>query len=137
MNKKILLVVIIGILTTAIATGCFGKKKEENNNQEIFNPNTNQGVISDKTVDVFELKNTSLIWNGNSTDLETTVTNMSDEDAYLKEFKIHVYDENNNEIATMIGYVSAMIKAHTSRVMSTGHYANLTNAAKVEYEVIK
>ncbi len=137
MNKKLLLVVIIAILTTVIATGCFGKKQEENNNQEIFEPNTNQGVISEKTVDVFELKNTSLIWNGNSTDLETTVTNTSDEDAYLKEFKIHVYDENNNEIATMIGYVSAMIKAHTSRVMSTGHYANLTNAAKVEYEVIK
>ena len=81
--------------------------------------------------------NTSLIWNGNSTDLETTITNNSDEDAFLKGFNVYVYDNNGEVIASMVGYVSNVLKAHETRVMSTGHYANLSKAAKIEYEIIR
>ena len=131
---------IIGILVIAslaiLVNGC-GKKSNQENNQSTLEPNTNQGVVSDKQVEVFTFKNTSLIWNGNSSDLETVITNTSDEDAYLKGFTVHVYDEEGNEIATMPGYVSDHIKAHSTRTMSTGHYKNLSNAFRVEYEIIK
>ena len=131
---------IIGILVIAslaiLVNGC-GKKSNQEDNPSTLKPNTNQGVVADKQVEVFTFKNTSLIWNGNSSDLETVITNTSDEDAYLKGFTVHVYDEEGNEIATMPGYVSDHIKAHSTRTMSTGHYKNLSNAFRVEYEIIK
>ncbi len=138
MNKKILFTFLAVFLVVGLATGC-GKKetKGEENNGSVIESNTNSGVVDDKTLDVFTFTNTSLIWNGNSSDMETTITNNSDEDAYLKGFNVYVYDENGEVIATMTGYVTDHIKAHSSRVMSTGHYANLSNAARVEYEVIK
>ena len=132
--KRALIGIAVITSLTLLVNGC---SKKENYNQTTLEPNTNQGVVADKEVDVFTFKNTSLIWNGNSSDLETVITNTSDEDAYLKGFTVHVYDEEGNEIATMPGYVSDHIKAHSTRTMSTGHYKNLSNAYKVEYEIIK
>ena len=134
--KRALIGVAIIISLTLLVNGC-SKKTNQDDNKSTLEPNTNQGVVASKEVDVFTFKNTSLIWNGNSSDLETVITNTSDEDAYLKGFTVHVYDEEGNEIATMPGYVSDHIKAHSTRTMSTGHYKNLSNAFKVEYEIIK
>ena len=140
MNKKLLFVLVTALSVAVLVTGC-GKKGnnggEEGGQQSEIQSNTNAGVVEDKALDVFTFTNTSLIWNGNSSDLETTITNNSDTDAYLKGFNIYVYDAEGNVMATMEGYVSDHIKAHGTRVMSTGHYANLSNAAKVEYEVVR
>ena len=134
-NKKALL--IFTLIAVIAVTGCGKKGNNENNNGSTLEPNTNQGVVADKEIDVFTLKNTSLIWDGNQTELETTITNTSDEDAYIKGFNVKVYDEEGNVMATMYGYVGSNIKAHSSRVMSTGHFDNLSTAARVEYEVVK
>ena len=139
MKKKLLFLFVTMIALTVVVTGC-GKKGNnggEEGNGTTIESNTNAGVVEDKALDVFTFTNTSLIWNGNSSDLETTITNNSDEDAYLKGFNVYVYDAEGNVIATMEGYVSDHIKAHGTRVMSTGHYANLSKAAKVEYEVVR
>jgi len=133
-NKRILVAFILIVMITI--TGC-KKSSNENNGNYTINPNTNQGVVEDKELDVFTFTNTSLIWNGNSTDLETLITNKSDNDTYLKGFNIYVTDENGDKIATLYGYVGSTIPAHTSRIMSTGHYMDLSKAAKVEYEIIR
>ena len=134
-NKKALF--IFTLIAVIAVTGCGKKGNNENNDGSTIEPNTNQGVVADKEVDVFTLKNTSLLWDGNQSELETTITNTSDEDAYIKGFNVHVYDSEGKEIATMYGYVGSKIKAHSSRVLSTGHYENLSNASRVEYEVVK
>lgn len=136
MNKKILIIFVAAITLAIAVSGC-KKKNNDNDTTPNISPNTNSGIIEDKELDVFTFTNTSLIWNGNSTDLATTITNTSDSDAYLKGFNVYVYDEEGNVIATMTGYVSDHISAHTSRVMSTGHYMDLSKAAKVEYEIIR
>ena len=139
MKKKLLFLFVTILAVTVVVTGCVkkGNNGGEEGNGSTIESNTNTGVVEDKALDVFTFTNTSLIWNGNSSDLETTITNNSDQDAYLKGFNVYVYDENDNVIATMEGYVSDHIKAHGTRVMSTGHYANLSKAAKVEYEVVR
>jgi uncharacterized lipoprotein NlpE involved in copper resistance len=133
MNKKVLLVLMLAVIITI--TGC--GKKENNNDNTSENVNTNTGVVEKKEVDVFTFVNTSLTWNGNASNLVTVITNTSEEEQYLKGFRIHVYDEDGNEIASMTGYVGSKLKANESRQLSTGHYENLTNAAKVEYEVLR
>ena len=132
MNKKVWLVLMLAVVIAV--TGC-GKK--ENNNNPGENVNTNTGIVEDKEVEVFTFTNTSLVWNDNASNLVTVITNTSDEEQYLKGFKVHVYDSNGNEMAAMTGYVGAKLKAHEVRQMSTGHYENLTNAAKIEYEVLR
>ena len=132
MNKKVWLVLMLAVVIAV--TGC-GKK--ENNNNPGENVNTNTGIVEDKEVEVFTFTNTSLVWNDNASNLVTVITNTSDEEQYLKGFKVHVYDSNGNEMAAMTGYVGAKLKAHEVRQMSTGHYENLTNATKIEYEVLR
>ena len=131
MMKKVLLV----LMMVVIITGC-GKKEEEDKTPAL-DANTNMGVVEKKEVDVFTFVNTSLTWNGNASNLVTVITNTSEEEQYLKGFRIHVYDEDGNEIASMTGYVGSKLKANESRQLSTGHYENLTYAAKVEYEVLR
>ena len=133
MNKKVLLVLMLVVVIAV--TGC--GKKEKNIDNPVENVNTNTGVVENKEVEVFTFTNTSLVWNDNASNLVTVITNTSDEEQYLKGFKVHVYDSNGNEIASMTGYVGAKLKAHEVRQMSTGHYENLTNATKIEYEVLR
>ena len=134
MNKKILVAMIVILSTAVLVTGCKDKKKTE---IPPIDANVHSGVLGDKELEVFTFTNTSLTWNDNASNLETIITNNSDEDAYLKGFNVYVYDENDTIVATMSGYIGATIKAHGSRIMSTGHYKNLTNASRIEYEIIK
>ena len=139
MNKKILLILVTIVLACSlvIVTGCEKKENKGNDEPATIEPNTNKDVVGDKEVDIFTFKNTSLVWNGNSTDLATLVTNTSDVDTYLKGFKVSVFDNEDNIIAMMEGYVGTTIKAHETTTLSMGHYNNLTNAARIEYEIIR
>ena len=137
MNKRILFILLSIVLSLSLMVGCKKQEIKENNNPSNLELNTNQGVIEDKELEVFTFTNTSLIWNGNGTDLETKITNTSDNDEYLKGFNVIVYDEDGNVIASMEGYVGTTIKAHDTKVMSTGHYKDLTKATRIEYEIIR
>lgn len=99
--KKLTIEIVIGICTIGMVTGC-GKKKEP---EETIKTNTNENIIKDQQMEIFEFTNTSLIYEEETTKLETTVTNTSEEIAYLSEFKIHVKDENETEIIELIGFV--------------------------------
>lgn len=121
-----------------IITGC-GKKTEEkpNNLEEQIKVNTNENVIKDQNVEVFEFTNTSLIYSEGMTRFETTVTNTSDETEYLSEFKIHVKDKEGNEVEQLIGYVGSELQAKESRVISSYSTMDLSDVDTIEYEVIR
>ena len=137
--KNISLLLLVALFAVTAAVGC--EKKNKSNDPE--NPatevqaNTKEEVVGDKTLGVFQFTNTSLIWQNGTTALETTVTNTSDSDATLKEFLIHVKDANGNEITTLPGFIGDVLKAHETKTINSYHYANLTNAASIEYEVVE
>lgn len=134
MSKKIIIVIFTMLF---ILTGC-----SRNNNQEyyeetdVLSANTNEDVVNDKIIDVFQLTNTSLIWENNRSVLETTITNTSEKSVKLNGFLIHIKDDNGKNILTLTGYVGSEIKAHESKVMNTYHYENLTNVSNITYELI-
>ena len=128
--KKIINIALMLVLVLTL-TACSKDKKEENKVKE----NTNPDVISDKTVEVFEFRNTSLTYTEEGSVLETNVTNNSDENEYLKEFIIHIR-ENDTEY-TLTGYVGNVIKAHESILIRSTHYEDLTNATSITYEVVR
>lgn len=131
---KLLKKIMIGIFTISLITGCGCSKKEQNEDIKV---NNNEGVIKDQTVEVFELKNTSLLYENGTTVLETTVTNTSDRDQYLKEFDIKVTDASGNEMITLKGFIGDKLKAGESRVINSYCGEDLSTATNITYTVIK
>lgn len=134
--KKIVTMLVIGVCTMSLVTGCGCSKKTENNNGGP-KVNTNEDVIKDQTLEVFHFTNTSLIYENGSTKLETTVKNTSSETAYLKEFKIHVKDANGKDMEVLIGFIGDHLKAGESRVIDSYSIVDLTNAVSMEYEIVR
>ena len=125
----------MGVFTIGLITGCGCSKKGEP--QEDIKINNNEGVIKDQTVEVFELKNTSLIYENGNTILETVVTNTSSKDEYLEEFKIKVTDASGNEMITLTGFVGEVIKAGESKVINSYCGEDLSTATNITYTVIR
>lgn len=140
--KKFAKFMLMGIFMVGITTGCGCKKKEKEDGKENKEPevqvSTNEGVIADKELDVFKFENTSLIYENSTSVLETLVTNTSDQEQTLKEFKIHVKDKEGNEIVTLTGFVGDSIAAHESKLITTSYGDNLTQVAyDITYELVK
>ena len=135
--KKLAMLLALSVTTLGLLTGCGCQKKEKETKKDEIKTNTNENVIKDQTVDVFQFEQTSLIYEDGNSKLQTTVTNTSDETAYLAEFLIHVKDAEGNEIVTMTGFVGDSIAAKASKVIDSTYGEDLTNAASIEYEVVK
>lgn len=139
--KKILALTLVGLL---VFTGC-GKKEEEKKNNEQNNEvveqqpqvNTNEGVVEDKKLEEFSFTNTSMIYENYTTTLEVTVTNTSENTAYLKEFNIYAKDAEGNILVTMKGFVGDNIPAGESKVITSYASIDLTKAARIDYEVVR
>lgn len=132
-------ILCVSFLLVLSLTGCGCSKKEEKTTEkkEEVKANTNENVIKDQTLEVFEFKNTSLVYENNNSKLETTVTNTGSQTEYLKEFKIHVKDKDGNEIIELTGFVGDNIEAGQSRVINSYYSQDLTNAESIEYEIIR
>lgn len=137
-NKEMKKITIGIILTLLLVTGC-GKKSEENpnNQKESIKVNTSENVIKDQKIEVFEFTNTSLIYSEGTTRFETTVTNTSDETAYLSEFRIHVKDKEGKEVEQLVGFVGSELKSKESRIINSYSVKDLTDVDTIEYEVIR
>lgn len=131
--KKIGLLVLVTMSLLTVATGCGCKKKEK----EEVKANTEQEVIKDQKVEVFAFTNTSLVYENGTSTLETLVTNTSKEKQFLAEFKIHVKDAKGNVIVTLTGFIGDSIEAGSSKKITSTYGSDLTNAAKIEYEIVK
>ena len=138
--KKILVLVIISVFTISLTIGCSCSKKTEITEEQSKNEikiNTNEEVIKDQIVEVFEMKETSLIYENGNTMLTTSVTNISNEDEYVSEFIITIEDESGNTLAILRGFVGDKIKAGETKVITSSIGEDLSSATKVTYTVSK
>ena len=133
--KKFLVSFLLFLSMTSILTGCGCKKKVKEKTKVKFN--TNENVVKDQKVDVFEFINTSLKYEDGTTVLETTVTNTSDEPQHLKEFKIHVKNGDNEDVIELVGFVGSVLNAGESQIINSYCGEDLTKAKSIEYEVVK
>lgn len=133
--KKTIKIAIIGLSVIGLVTGCGCSKKGENNDN--IKANTNEGVVKDQTLDVFEFKNTSLIYEDGTTTLETSVTNTSDKDETLQEFEIKVLDKDGNEMIILTGFIGDTLKAGETRIIDSYCQDDLTNATEIVYSIKK
>lgn len=135
MKKKIILsIALVLMLGTVVGCGC--EKKEDANDAKV-KVNTNNDVIKNQELEVFTFTNTSLVYEDNTSTLVTTVTNTSNETQYLKEFKIHVKNEKDEEIVELTGFVGDNIEGNSSTTISSSYAEDLTKAKKIEYEIVR
>lgn len=132
--KKIVSILLIGILTVGISTGCGCSKKEKKDEPIV---NTNEDVIKDQEVETFKLTNTSLVYVDGMSTLVTEVKNDSTETAYIKSFNIIVKDANGNQMLTMLGYIGEEIPAGETRTITSSTDMDLSKAGAIEYTINK
>lgn len=138
--KKILGYAFILLLSLCLITGC-GKKKTNGNSEDTtkqgnVNVNTNTDVVGDKEVEVFKFENTSLVYDDSTSKLETKVTNTSDQEQTLSQFRIHVM-KGDIEIANLPGYIGNTLKPGESRILTTTYGEDLTSATSINYEIVR
>lgn len=127
--KKIIKLIVIGLLSATILTGCGCEKDKDSG--------VNDELIKDQQVESFEFTNTSLVYENNASVLETLVTNKSDKTEYLSEFDILVKDKDGNVIVTLTGFIGSSIGAGESRVIASTYSEDLTKAASIEYKIVR
>ena len=134
--NKIVKTTLVGVFAISLITGCGCSKKEtKKEEKEVIRSNTNEEVIKDQEVEQFKFENTSLTYINGTSYLETKVTNVSNEDQNLAEFWIHVYNDKNEEIVQLTGFVGSTVKAGESKTISSSYADDLSKAARIDYEV--
>ena len=130
MNKKILII----LFSLVFITGCSFNKKNDTSNEHIVRANTNDEVIKDNELENFSFKNTSLVYEDNTSTLITTVKNNSNDNSYLEEFKIHVY-KDDIELITLTGYVGSFLSPLEEKVIVSSYGEDITSATSITYEI--
>jgi len=126
------------LLVIGLVTGCGCNKKEDTNKtKDDVKVNTNEEVIKDQELEVFTFTNTSLVYENGTSTLETVVTNTSDQEQYLTEFKIIVKNDAGEEIVTMTGFVGSSIEAHGTETIISSYGDDLSKAASIEYTIVR
>ena len=135
--KKILVISMLAVISMSMITGC-GKKKEEEKKQEQgnVNVNTKEEVIGDKQVEVFKFEKTSLTYDNKVTRLQTRVTNTSEEEQTLIQFRVH-FIKDEKEIINLPGYVGKTLKPKETKILTTTYGGDITDITRIEYEIIK
>ena len=133
--KRVLMTMLLGLATVSLVTGCGEKEKEKP--KDDIKVNTNEEVIKDQTLGVYEFKNTSLIYENGTSLLETTVTNNSATVVNPVEFKILVKDAEGNLMTTLTGFVGSAMQPNESRLISSYSGDDLSKAASIEYQIVQ
>ena len=137
-NLIIIIAIFVVVLIIAIIFG-FNKNKEnktptDDGNNVIFNENEN--IVKDQELDGLKFTNTSLSYNEGMSVLITDVTNPTEEEYFLTEFKVIIKDEAGNVVTELPGYVGDSISPNETLTITSYSDINLTDAYSIEYEVI-
>lgn len=132
--KKILNISMAMLVGMFLLTGC-------QNNKDVkpieTKANTNTEVVKDQQLENFTFKSTSLVYEEQTSTLQTVVTNTGSKVEMLSEFLIHVKDAEGNEIVTLTGFIGDSLKPGESRTITSSYGDDLTTAASISYEVVR
>lgn len=132
--KKILSMSMAMLVGMFLLTGC-------QNNKDVkpieTKANTNTEVVKDQQLENFTFKSTSLVYEEQTSTLQTVVTNTGSKVEMLSEFLIHVKDAEGNEIVTLTGFIGDSLKPGESRTITSSYGDDLTTAASISYEVVR
>lgn len=133
MRKTIVGIFVILVLLGSI--GCGKKQEEKIDDDNIYQGNTNEGIIKEQELGNLKFTNTTLVIDEGISKLTVSVLNETDENIDVDMFDILIKDENGNVITTLQGYVGGVVPAHESRDVIVSSLIDLTQATDIEYQV--
>ncbi len=137
--KNKLLITMSCLLVVGLLTGCGCKKKEKEKKEEESNIKVNieKEVIKDREIEGIKITNTSLIVEDGISYFTSRVTNPTEEDYHLDEYRITFKDKDGNVVAEIPGSVGDVIKAGETRTIDSSIDIDLSNAVSAEYTIKK
>lgn len=125
--KKIM---ILSLSMLFLLVGCGKKEEIKEPNKDI---ETNENEISDKVLDDFSFTNTSIVKENGVSTITIQVTNNSNEDKNIEQFKIIIKNKDGEVVKQTIGYIGGVIKSKETKTIITSIALDLTDAYDIEY----
>lgn len=128
--------VLVAILFITFLTGCSLKKEEEDSGVSI---NASKDILKSQTVEGITFSNVSIVYQEDidSYKVSMSAKNTTSEKIDLKEIKITLKDEEENEMVTLSGFVGYGIDSKEEKTIVMYHGTDLMNAKYIEYGIIK
>lgn len=125
--KKIM---ILSLSVLFLLVGCGKKEEIKEPNKDI---EANENEISDKVLDDFSFTNTSIVKENGVSTITIQVTNNSNEDKNIEQFKIIIKNKDGEVVKQTIGYIGGIIKSKETKTIITSIALDLTDAYDIEY----
>lgn len=125
--KKIM---ILSLSMLFLLVGCGKKEEIKEPNKDI---EANENEISDKVLDDFSFTNTSIVKENGVSTITIQVTNNSNEDKNIEQFKIIIKNKDGEVVKQTIGYIGGVIKSKETKTIITSIALDLTDAYDIEY----
>lgn len=125
--KKIM---ILSLSVLFLLAGCGKKEEFKEPNKDI---EANENEISDKVLDDFSFTNTSIVKENGVSTITIQVTNNSNEDKNVEQFKIIIKNKDGEVVKQTIGYIGGVIKSKETKTIITSIALDLTDAYDIEY----
>lgn len=125
--KKIM---ILSLSVLFLLVGCGKKEEFKEPNKDI---ETTENQISDKVLDVFSFENASIVKENGSSTITVQVTNNSDEDKNVEQFKIIIKNKDGEVVKQTIGYIGGVIKSKETKTIITSIVLDLSDVYDIEY----
>lgn len=137
-NKNIIMIGITLIVIVLVVIGITFLFKKSNTKQgEGYKSNTNENVIKEQVVGSFKFTNVSLNYQDGNSVLRVSVTNVGVKEELLNEFKIHIFDKENKEIVALTGFIGDSLASGETKYIESSYADDLTEAERIEYEILK
>ncbi len=111
--------------------------KNDKETQEKAHANTNENIVKEQVIDNYKFSNTSLVMENGTSVFKTDVTNLQNVSRELKTFNIVLYDKNDKEIVTLLGYVASTLEANETKTVISNTDQDLTDAYYLKYVINK
>lgn len=125
--KKIM---ILSLSMLFLLVGCGKKEEIKEPNKDI---ETNENEISDKVLDDFSFTNTNIVKENGVSTITIQVTNNSNEDKNIEQFKIIIKNKDGEVVKQTIGYIGGVIKSKETKTIITSIALDLSDVYDIEY----
>lgn len=125
--KKIIMIII----SLLLITGC-SANEQKNNNSKV---NNNENITKEQTIGDFKISNVSLISENGSSTLKITITNTTDHNVNINDFKVTFKSKSGSVITILNGFSIEDVEPNLGLDISLDSDIDLSKATSVEYEI--
>lgn len=131
--KKICLITLICILLTGCGTKKNNKNESKKDNQVKIELK-DDSIVKEQTIDGLKISNVKMEVIDGITTYTASITNITNSNIEVDNIKIVVKDDKNDILATLTGYIGAILKPNDTKNIVNTTDIDLSKAKSISYE---